>query len=410
LVLSIAPLIIILPYTKTFPYSDDWGYLGPGSLQWFFSQHVDHRIPVQKAIHLLTLYLGHFDFRSLVALNLIIAAVTSALFLVAASDYRGRSSIGDIIFPLCLLSFGAGYTEWGFEFANLCSSLWCAAFLVLMIKYDRDPSPACFVGGATMLFLLAWSGLAGVIVSTIISVALAVFLPFARYRLGIWEALMLGVTIGSNFAIWALWTPSPAAGGQFDLARFAYFAVSMINGPLFVYSFEHTTWKLAALIFMIVAGGILAALRVWRTRNLADFSVAAAGAANLALVAATAYGRSKQMEWQPVLVIHYGILAIPLVLTAWIALSSNVGRKVEIGVGAALLLLFAVAYKANYDWRIGSDSQENPGRVGAALAIAGNDDPAEVAARYINQFMYMDTEPFRQSVAAAIPKLRKRMN
>lgn len=407
--LALPPFLVALPYSKAFPYSDEWMYVSPGSgsFQWFFTQYVDHRIPVQKAIQLLTLDLAHFDFRALVAVNFFLAAAASALFIVAARLYRGRSSVGDALIPLCLLSLGTGFSEWGFEFDFLSSSVYCAAFLALMLKYDQHRRPAYIIASIAVLFLSACGGLNGVILSTTISLALSGFIVVNRLRPGMWTYATLAVTIVTNLAIWALWVPSPAARGQFDLMRAANFSLSMVNGPLMIYSFVHTTWKLAALLALIVAGAILVTGRLLRTGRPADFSVTAVLVANVILLAATGYGRSKQIDWQPVLVMHYGTLAIPLVITAWIAISSIVGRKVEIPVGVALVVLFTLAYKANYDWRVGSDAEERSGRLAAGLAIAGTDDPEQVAARYIKQYMYLDTEPLRQWVGSCIPVLRK---
>ena len=60
--------MFILPGTRPFPSSDDWGYvyvLGKPTgelLRWIFTPHNEHFMPVVKAAQYVILYQSGFDF------------------------------------------------------------------------------------------------------------------------------------------------------------------------------------------------------------------------------------------------------------------------------------------------------------------------------------------------------------
>lgn len=107
-------VLLAFPYTKPFPYADDWTY--PLQLDasfrhkfaWLFQQHTDHRIPVLKLAQLTTLWLFNFDFRILILLNVIVVAAGAAFLVLTLRGYRGRGLFADVLVPLICLNLGAG--------------------------------------------------------------------------------------------------------------------------------------------------------------------------------------------------------------------------------------------------------------------------------------------------------------
>jgi hypothetical protein len=180
----------------------------------------------------------------------------------------------------------------------------------------------------------------------------------------------------------------------------------MINAPLLVYALEQPLWKLMIMLGFVVAGTICAMWRFHQERSLVFFILGASIGASAFLMVATAFGRAKETAWVPGLEMHYGSLAILLPITAWIALSSTLPRRIGAVAGIVLVLLFARAYWANYQWReYVVEADKIPNSI-AQAAIMGREDPTVVAATYITRYFYIDTPHTRSVVAAGINILR----
>jgi len=210
-------------------------------------------------------------------------------------------------------------------------------------------------------------------------------------------------------ALWLCWTPSAASSGHAGMLVLAGFMMNMIKSPLLADAWANPVWKFMFLTGIILTGAVAALRRVAKVSEvkISDVAVLAMIGAGGALVAMTAYGRAGTIGWQPGTEMHYGTLAMLLPIAVWIAVSSNVSRITGNVVGVALIILFAHAYQVNYDWRVQSIEGSSKVNVTAALAIAGDDDPAHVAAQYINQYYYVDMPATRKQVAAGIILLRK---
>jgi hypothetical protein len=317
------------------------------------------------------------------------------LFIGAARSYRGEGRIGDLFIPLAMLSLGTSWSQWGFEFQFLSSMLFSAAFLFFAVRSQ-------FVAAFVALFLCAWSGLNGMLISTVVSVGMACFFGVRRVKVG-WKAgTVLAVTVMTNVALWLAWTPSAVSSGPASFGQFAGFVFGMINSPLMVYVFPtnfsdwppvHPLVKLAIMLLLVAAGTAAAFYSVARDRSTASaavfFTVVAAGI----LVVSTAYGRAKVNPWLPGQEGHYGIIAVLLPVSAWIALSSLVGRKTSLAAGVVLVALFGRAYWASYDWRRWEVTNDGPVYLAARLAIAGDAPASVVADTYIKQYGTLTPEP-----------------
>jgi hypothetical protein len=253
------------------------------------------------------------------------------------------------------------------------------------------------------------------LISTVVSVGMAYFFGVRRVKVG-WKArTALAVTVMTNVALWLAWTPSVVSSGPVSFGQFAGFVFGMVNSPLMVYVVPsvfsdwppvHPLVKLAIMVLLVAAGTAAAFYSVARDRSTASaavfFTVVAAGI----LVVSTAYGRAKVMSWFPGLEGHYGIIAILLPVSAWIALSSVVGRKTSLAAGIVLVAVFGRAYWASYDWRRYEVANDRPVYLAARLAIASDAPASAVADAYIKQYFYVDDATTREAVTDGITRLR----
>src|SRR5438552_16203581 len=76
---------VFLPAARSFPWSDEWDYLravdlhGISLVRWLFEQHVDHRIPLQKALYLWLLHRDAYDYRVMFDVNFSLVCLTDLL-------------------------------------------------------------------------------------------------------------------------------------------------------------------------------------------------------------------------------------------------------------------------------------------------------------------------------------------
>ena len=154
--------------SRMVPFMDDLTYVHvleidwAARFQWVFAAHVDHRIPLQKLLQAAILNLGGFDFRYLVALNVLLCAVLSVVLTETARMVRGSRSVGDWIIPLILLSPSSGPSLWGFQFQFLSSVflLGVEAFaLVSYVKTQRSHWVGVFLVSCAMSALCGINGL-----------------------------------------------------------------------------------------------------------------------------------------------------------------------------------------------------------------------------------------------------------
>jgi hypothetical protein len=345
------------------------------------------------------LTLAHFDFRILAAINMMLAVLASLLFIGAARVYRGFDSLGDLFIPLCLLSLGTGFSQWGQELHFLSTILFSAAFAFFMaVRW----LPAAF----SVLFLCTWCGLNGLIISSFVVLATIAIVALRYAKLDRLALSILVVTILVNAILWATWTPSAASEAS-SAGQVFTFTLHMINAPLIVYAFVNPSWKLAVMIGLNVAGTLAAIYVAIRQRTFPSLLMLALIGSGWLVIVSTAFGRAATNPWVPGLEMHYGSLAMPLLIAAWIAISGALPRQLSTLIGLAFVALFACAYWANYQWKAISTAERHDGDLAARLAIASSEDPQIVAAQHIGRYFYIDTPQTRKMVAAEIPLLRQ---
>jgi hypothetical protein len=136
-----AMLALAASYTVNIPWADEWDYapvIGgtrPASLEFFWAQHNEHRVPLPKLIWLLSLRLSDYDFRVLSFLHILGFAALSGALIVYAKLLRGRTSYADAFFPLLVLN-PAHYQNllWAWQVAFILPVILVGVLLLMIIR------------------------------------------------------------------------------------------------------------------------------------------------------------------------------------------------------------------------------------------------------------------------------------
>jgi hypothetical protein len=421
LILVVVFLSTVLPPFRPYPYSDEWIYRLPFSftslseyIRWAFSQHVDHRLPIQKLLHFFVLKAVGFDFRYLVGLNFLLACLLCVMLTWAAAVYRGYQSIGDLIIPLAGLSFGAGFTLWGFQFQFLSSTFFVASFLFLAIAHDRSKKAYHVNGAVICLLFCSLCGINGMVMSSVVSAGLAAYFVCERFSghpiRGVSTYFLLAMCIALNAVLWRCWTPSSASDIQhFEPVEFAKYAYGLLPASFVVYSFTDNWWKFALVLALLLGAAWIALSKIWRREmTFGDFALAVTLVATFLLVLSISSGRAKaQGEWSSVVAMHYAYLTIFLPLVSWILISSRLSIKWSNVLGLVLVVLFARAFEVNAVWRYGAIASAAPHQAEVSQQLATNSDVPDIVDKYILDFMWKDETYFRQEVAEGIKTFRR---
>jgi hypothetical protein len=411
----------ILPYCRSFPYSDDWFYLPAFTLDsagkimaWLFEQHVDHRIPIQKLLHVSLLKLSGFDFRVLVAVNYLIAAALASLAVAAARAYRGFSCIGDLFIPAVVLSVGSGMSQWGFEFTFLSSIFFATAFLYLVVSAERKMQTLRLDFAIIALILCALCGLQGMVVSSTLTALLAGFFSYE------WKALAhrhtpctyvaVGLSLVVNGLLWLFWKPSGASTvSHFSMVPALHYIFGLVDSSLIVYAFQDPWPKFVPLALLLLCGFCFSGIAILgaRGRSIANLALFGVLLATSVVMMAIALGRSRYQAWSPGLEMHYGYLTILGPIAAWISISARINRVARSVPGLLIVTLFACAFQANWKWRTAADAQWKGQNQIVRADLSSGLDPETVAAKDIALFFFVDTADVRAAVTKGIVILRR---
>jgi hypothetical protein len=412
---------VFLPAARPFPWSDEWDYLpavdlkGLSLVRWLFEQHVDHRIPLQKGLHLWLLELDRYDFRVLLAANYLFACATAWLGIRIARLYRGQLTIGDLAIPLVALNLGAGFAQWGFGFNFLSSTFFLLGFVALVVSSERNARPAELSLALISLLLCALCGLNGLIYTTVLSAILCTLFgwelwrgmsrrPFAVYLLVVACALQ-------SVTLWALWTPTAVAkSGTLSITAIAEFFYGMVTSSLVIYPPNQTWWKFALMAPLVVCGVFfgISSMREGKLRSMSDIALTGAVVATGLLMVATAVGRSRYQAWVPGLEAHYGYSTIAAPIVAWILLSTRLTRRWRVVTGLVLFVVFAHAYQSTWKGRW-TAVQASGGHIAAVQAkLASEPDVHALTASNITDFFFVDDPSVRPIVESGIVTLRRK--
>lgn len=353
------------------PWSDEWELVPyavgakPVSLDWLWSQHSDHRIPLQKLGQTLLLRATGVDFRLLVVANALLAFLATLALIRAVCSYRGHSHFGDALFPVVLLNPGFSVFHWGFQFQFLSSVLLTLIVIALLIQQAPRPSRRTVIAATACCALLALCGMNGVILAATLSIALLIWIYVARSTEGPLASaamaafatvpLIIGATVILN------WAPTSAAGvgatadaaavakgilKNFLLLTSPHAASLPPSGPVLYYALN---------VVVYVSALVVLGVQLLRPRTTADgldiakMMLAAGFVGAFAVLGSVAVGRAAY--WSKGLEMHYAYLGTLLPLIAWIVLSVQTSEKVRVLAAVPLLVMYASMFQANIQAR-----------------------------------------------------------
>jgi hypothetical protein len=412
---------LILPLSKPFPWTDDWTYVevlgssGVDMLRWLGAQHNDHRIPFMKAMQFATLRLSGFDFRSLLVLNAALALCGTLAMFQVARRFRGYSHIGDLIIPMILLNFGFGLFGWGFSAAFLISVAANTIFLFLLGQaVDRD-SRVLEALSFFFLFVCALTAMNGLVVASIVSAVIFAtgFLrrhpaPSSVVR---YASLVILLTC---IVLWVSWRPSEASVSVFSVppSQVADWAFQLSKSSFVIRAFSGGWWRSAIVVGLTLTAVAIAFGRIKRDRrhNSVDFfriAVYSSFFGYIALGVSLVAGRSAHSPWHPGLEMHYGYLAAPIPIFAWLIISSSARPALNGMLAVVLLALYGDAFVANARWRLTYVWSAAGHFAEIAQLIRSEAPPASITQKYMLELFYVDAPNQRQRVEADILKLRR---
>lgn len=404
--------------SRMVPFLDDWTYVSALEMgradffKWLIAQHVDPRIPLQKAVQFFLLRVFRFDFRYLLVFNLLLCCLVTALYVETARLVRGRRSIGDCIFPFLILAPATGPSLWGFHLQFLSSVLVLSSACFACVVYIRTKRPLWLAVALTAIGLGALCGMNGLLTSTCLLIALAGIGWWMRASVGpvprwaVWFAIAIAVLC---LGVWFAWTPSSASEIAFDRRMFLGYAFGGYGSPFVVYSFINETLKATLVLVMALASLALGGcLFVRRRGDPAIVVVVATVAVSCIIGLSIAAGRAtSQGGWDPLKGMHYSFLMIPILLGAWIALSLHLPSPARTLAGLFMAYLGYASYVANAEWRFLHVDDVGATRAALAKDLRTGVPTAEIAARYTTEMTWSSGDAQKAEVQQGLDVLRR---
>lgn len=400
---SLAALAYTAKYASDMPVWDEDQYVPvlvgdrPASVAWFLERHVDHLIPVPKAIYLATVgVLG--DFRAGAFFSGVAMSAAVALLLVAVRRVRGRWSAADAALPLLSLNWGRVGNLLCSEQVQYTASVGLqAAALAIMLHREGAPSRRATIAFAACLVALAFCGGQGL--ALVPALALWPILARRGAEGRRWDLMAAGA-VPFVLAVAMIVSHRPALETATGVRQTATATLQFLGqsvGPLGGFGWPGTRlaerWPPLVAIGVVLAAVASVALVAMAARaNRADRSRSAAMLLQFAAMATLAvvvgYGRGATME-SAGFQARYATLALPLlwfVHFAWSGWAPERARRVAMGAtlaGSAGLCAFGCWVGTMQ----GGDRARTMSEVSAALRSAEPRD--RVAARF-TPFLHPD--------------------
>jgi hypothetical protein len=169
-------------YGYNVPQWEDWlmvpALVGkqPHLLQWLWSQYLEHRLPLAKAIYLVLLRASDGDVRiAMIANTLMLSILCLAMILMARRLRGGQTRLADAFFPLVLLHLGhVDNILFGWQINYVISTSLACVWLLIVVG-GRWPLSARGASAAGLtLVLLPLSGAYGMIFTPFVALWLLV--------------------------------------------------------------------------------------------------------------------------------------------------------------------------------------------------------------------------------------------
>jgi hypothetical protein len=414
-------LYLVATYrTSSHPLYDEWFFIEqPFSIEWFWQQHAEYRVPLAKFLYQGVIRLTNYDFRFGNFLNVLAVGTLAFLMIRTARKLRGSTSLTDAFFPLALLNVGQGHNFINFWHMNhLLPPFGCIVLLTIIARKGDDPDTKDLVLLALVLMALPLCGPGGLLFVLATSLWLAILgiqrwntRESARARqvyfpLGV---AIVGVAL-TAFYLWGLeYDPNRGGGvenphpglGTTSLQRaLSVFGASLgpaayeerrfLGSPIRpVYAFGPALWLLIGIT------AVWLAVAWWRRpeermRIMGLFLFLGAGGALMLMVSWARAGIVEQYIFQHGQFLIYSMLALSCVYLAWqLVATPNWARFVQ----GTMLLAVYLFLPSNVDIGFGtfasiheqSRSFEDDVRAGVSISelaqgheapLVGGDPPA----------------------------------
>jgi len=383
-------------FASPIPFADDLGMapaMAPDfrvSLEWLWSQHNEHRIPLPRAV-----YLGLFrllrDVRAAMFLEVAILGAASFALVRAARFVRGRGALADAFFPLLLLHWGnAENLLMGFQIAVTIPVAAVCAFLALVAASPRLPAPRAAAGIGACLVVLPLCGGSGLTQAP--PLLLWAALLGLRNRVArdastrrsariLLAGAALSASIGALYLVGFERPPGAAlATSPVRVATAALQFLSLSIGPV-----AEDLWPFSAVILVLpVLAAAAALVRALRggTRDGSRAAGILACMASVALMAlAVALGRAGMTE-APLFATRFVMLPAPILAAAFLGmLACAPPRIARIGTGGlCAVMLLLLPLNARTGVRYGRTREHDHHLV--AVDVARGMAPLELAERH----------------------------
>jgi hypothetical protein len=167
--LTALALTFVARYAPNLPVGDDFDVVEvavgghPMTLEWLWSLHNEHRVPLPRLI-LLSLYrISNNDFRAGMFLSVAALATLSAASIVIAARRPGGCRTYDVLFPLLLLNPShATNLLWSWQLQLVASTVIAGAVILIMVSRAAWPGPGAALSVGICLAALALCGANGV--------------------------------------------------------------------------------------------------------------------------------------------------------------------------------------------------------------------------------------------------------
>ncbi|HVK15438.1 MAG TPA: hypothetical protein VM533_00730 [Fimbriiglobus sp.] len=356
--MTVAALGFVLGFGHNVPWGDEWEFVpvltghepaGP----WLWAQHNEHRLPLPRAV-----YLGLFrltgDFRSGMVMQVMLLSSLALGLLRQLAAARGRPSWADVFVPVGLLNWG--HVENFLMGYQLCFALVCvlACGIAVASRSERIYRAGLLVGGQMLLLAACGgSGLAFVPPVAVWLLARSRRVGRNQWKKGVDLIVLTVVVVGYAVAYFVGYERPPHhPPARLENAGLA----TMITGQFLSMGFGIA----AVYVWPAVAAGIVG-LTVWAASRLTRtrfWGVLAVLAGALLLAVAIGVGRSGFGDTEMGLWSRYGLLAWPVLFTAYLAFlnaTDRFGRWVQPVLAAVTVGFLPFNLAVGWGWASSHD-------------------------------------------------------
>ncbi len=144
----VAALWFVSRYSSNVPSWDDWDMVPtltgnqPITLEWLWSEHNEHRVPIPRLLYLALNWLTVVDFRTTMYFDVLAMAAVAGFMMLLARRLRGHASLSDGFFPLVFLQLGqAANLLWGWQLQFFLSVILACVALLAMVQSGAAIAP-----------------------------------------------------------------------------------------------------------------------------------------------------------------------------------------------------------------------------------------------------------------------------